>query len=393
MKNNNKKYFFTTIFFIIFGLLIVACTNIFIDPLNIHNSPRIKNINYFKPEAYNYTRMFKEGHLFFHDPEIILFGTSRIEHGMNSRSFYLNKSKVFNAGIAGSNIEEVAYFFDLAAHNTDMKKAIIGLDFFTFNAFYRLDKLKIKKNYYKYLNFLFSLDALKVSLKTILRQNKYSYNFYNSDGSINITDHYRDYDYEQQTKEFYGVERNFYCFDWRPGPRKIYSSSHENGWDAQDALRKIIKKAHEKNIEVVFFISPIHSRLQELMFFAGLEDEYDSFIKESLKTIEGDKSKDKMNFTLWDFSGFNKYTSSSIESGILNPWFYDGSHYKPQLGEKILKKIFSNNESEQDSFGRLITSENIDFHMQDRKEQRNFFMDANPNLHDDFDIKNYCESK
>ena len=161
---------------------------------------------------------------------------------------------------------------------------------------------------------------------------------------------------------------DFYCFDWKPHPRGIYSFTHEGVWDAQDALRKIVKKAHEKNIEVIFFVSPIHSRLQELMFYAGLEDEYDNFIKLSLKTIEGEKSKDKMKFMLWDFSGFNKYTSFSIRE--INPWFYDGSHYSPQLGDKILKKIFSDNQLKSDSFGILITSNNIDFHIQNKKEQR-----------------------
>ena len=93
---------------------------------------------------------------------------------------------------------------------------------------------------------------------------------------------------------------------------------------------------------------------------------------------------------LWDFSGFNKYTSFSIRE--INPWFYDGSHYSPQLGDKILKKIFSDNELKSDSFGRLITSNNIDFHIQNKKEQRKEFMAANDSLHDDFEILNDCES-
>ena len=392
MQNiQHKKYFFGIILIVIFGILTVGCINYFVDPLGVNDSPRIKKINYFKPEAFNYTRMFKRGGLFTQDPEIVLFGTSRIEGGMNSQSHYLNKSRIFNAGISGSNIEEIAHFFDLSAETTNMKKAIIGLDFFAFNGYFN-SKFKIKKDNYKYLKFLFSLDGLKISLKTILRQNKYDFNFYNSDGSANFNGEFKVYDYELQKNNFYRVERNFFCDDWRPHPRKIYSSIHENGWDSQDALRKIVKKAYEKNIEVIFFISPIHAKLQELMFYDGLEDEYDNFIKLSLKTIEDEKYKDKLNFTLWDFSGFNLYTSSLVENEVFNPWFYDGSHYNPQLGDKILKKIFPDNGLESDPFGRLITSNNIDFHMQKKKEKRKEFLAVNASLHDDFKIMNYCGS-
>ena len=76
MQNiQHKKYFFGIILIVIFGILTVGCINYFVDPLGVNDSPRRKK------------------------------KTSRIEGGMNSQSHYLDKSRIFNAGISGSNIE------------------------------------------------------------------------------------------------------------------------------------------------------------------------------------------------------------------------------------------------------------------------------------------------
>ena len=77
-----------------------------------------------------------------------------------------------------------------------------------------------------------------------------------------------------------------------------------------------------------------------------------------------------MKFLIWDFSGYSKFTTESVsrlpnEKSQLK-WFWESSHFKKNVGDKILTKVLNkeqNSDYALSDFGIKINSENIDAHL------------------------------
>jgi hypothetical protein len=91
------------------------------------------------------------------------------------------------------------------------------------------------------------------------------------------------------------------------------------------------------------------------------------------------------SFPLWDFSVYNQFTTEPIpktgDTETAMQWYWDSSHYKKELGDIMLDKIFHYHESGRivpDNFGILLTSENIDDHLQKIRADRQHYRDTHP---------------
>ena len=77
-----------------------------------------------------------------------------------------------------------------------------------------------------------------------------------------------------------------------------------------------------------------------------------------------------MPFPIWDFSNYNSYNAEPVpEKGDLDTkmqWYWESSHYKKELGNLMLDRIFKYTHPERtvdDNFGVLITTGNIESHL------------------------------
>ena len=62
-------------------------------------------------------------------------------------------------------------------------------------------------------------------------------------------------------------------------------------------------------------------------------------------------------------------------------WYRDSSHYKKELGDLMLDRIFNyhgSNRVVSDDFGVLLNSENIDSHLQKIRSDRQHYHDTHP---------------
>jgi hypothetical protein len=82
-------------------------------------------------------------------------------------------------------------------------------------------------------------------------------------------------------------------------------------------------------------------------------------------------------FVLWDFSGYNSITTEEVPPGgdtdTEMRWYWEASHYKKEVGDMMLEKIFGSNDPAHeipDDFGIRLTVENIDEQLRLTKERQ-----------------------
>jgi hypothetical protein len=88
---------------------------------------------------------------------------------------------------------------------------------------------------------------------------------------------------------------------------------------------------------------------------------------------------DKPPFQIWDFSGYNDYTTEPLPNKRNEKmhYYYDGSHFLPIVGDKMLEQMMSKNNPEAPSgFGRLLTSRTLDNALAEERKERGLFLSS-----------------
>lgn len=113
-------------------------------------------------------------------------------------------------------------------------------------------------------------------------------------------------------------------------------------------LKDIYAMCMANKINCIFFIIPMHCRTYAMQNI----DEFNDFLREIGKIT-----------TFYDFSGINDVTTDNF-------CYYETSHFRPFVGDKMIDVMFHHKKSEIEGFGELITKENIDLILD--KKQKEF---------------------
>src|SRR5690606_16469272 len=107
MRNAYRIYI--TVFFVVLiaGLLLIGTLNVVVDPLEVWNTAWAAQ--HRDAKTANISRITKAQMLQRHPWETVLIGSSRVELGIKPLSpmFIDPYQPVYNAGLSGSNLEEV----------------------------------------------------------------------------------------------------------------------------------------------------------------------------------------------------------------------------------------------------------------------------------------------
>lgn len=340
-----------------------------IDPYRIFLSPEIKGINEVKPRA--------EGEIFFNRmvgiksnrPKTLLLGNSRVQWGVRAGSdvWPENLRPVYNAAIPGSNNQTALSYLEYAIHTGNITTVVLGLDYFSSLIKESADIRKpvILGNYpsilaadaklttrlKSYFLKLASLDSLTDSFLTIIGQkNPYGKDILrNGDNPLN---EYKEFvatkghgklfkDYLSGTKPLLAGKRRIFIAETRSSPEFA-------------ALKRLLLLADRSNVRLYLYFHPYHVTLQELIRSEGRAAEYEKWKRRIGRLVQGYK-----NLELWDFGGRNAWTTEPVpkagDTVTHMKWYWEPGHYKNQLGEKILARIFGPNLSGSGAaFGKKI---------------------------------------
>jgi len=384
------------------SLICLALLNYVIDPYGLYHFAKIDGVNWPKPEIAHSTKIHKSFQVARVKPQAIVLGTSRSAFGINpeSKAWGGNIKPRYNLALPGGDIYVTRRFLEHTNATAQLKQVIFGLDFFSFNANrqiaadYREDILAInvdgsKNSRYGYniaTSALLSTGAIKASFKTIINKNKDPITV-NHAGML-VGKVWKD----NIRQGFNNMEELYIKYVYYAGNKREYSFINaKTGESSLEEFRKIVVLCKKSNIDLKLFISPPHSRHLEIIRVLGIWPLFEEWKRELVRILH----EEKYDSRLWDFSGYNSYSTDDISKKI-DHYYRDSTHYLPILGDIILARMFNYEDTSITSnFGYALTVDNIEDNLQRiQREQEKYQTDYPDDVKDieslakkiDFDI-------
>jgi len=118
--------------------LLAGFISFVIDPYGLYQTTNVIGLNQQKEGVRNKIRLVKSLELPLRKPRTLIMGTSRVHDGINPDHPSLQDySPVYNFAVDMNRIHETLLLLRHATENTDVKRVVLGLDFFMFNALQR----------------------------------------------------------------------------------------------------------------------------------------------------------------------------------------------------------------------------------------------------------------
>lgn len=377
---------YITTYFTSFAIVIlsIAVVNWFIDPFGMYWSPQIENINLVKPEAGKRSRITKAYQVNKAKPKVLIVGNSRVEMGLDPHSEYFSGDLVYNQGMPGASVAmQVDYAVDAITNNDTIEQLFVGIDFLDFLlskeqvVHFRKTKTKTKTKkgydfrliskdqdkfasiarYKEQMAMIFSLDSFSASISTILQQKSMvssisplGFNsalsyvaIMNSEGIKPL--------FSQKLHE---ISTRLASKSWTVKAQEIYPYS-----PTFTHLGRLIKLAKQKKINITFFINPYHfSYLHTL----ADNNQWHNFKLWKKTLVHYLQIKQGEEFILWDFSGASDFVNEMVP--LAHPkqkmkWFWEPAHYRKELGDILLGRLFKEQDQKNIGFGVRLTVENL----------------------------------
>lgn len=145
---------------------------------------------------------------------------------------------------------------------------------------------------------------------------------------------------------------------------RLFSSSAYRGNHMEETLttlKELKSLAETHGIEITFFFHPIY----QTTYMDNDAEELDAF-KRQLAAITD----------YYDFSGLNAVTQAP-------QCYYESSHYRPSVGDKIVDRIYGNAPESANGFGAYVTASTVDAHLAQLAAQRGPWEAAHPHFHEE----------
>lgn len=314
--------------------------------------------------------------------DTLILGSSRAEIGIDPKQAAFSGSTVYNAALSGANFYETRKVFDFSLEHQDLKRVFIGLDFFGFSDrrtvtqdfalsdFNREARFGVENS----LKYLLSKDIFLESLRTVRANYLGKKEPYTVEG-MNL--HFEQMHEVDQRKLFDEVLRTIFFIN----PEIYVGFRYSTG--RVDALKDVVATCKKRGIKLYIFISPIHARQTEALIDMGLYSVFERWKRDLALAVDemNQLHPDATATTLWDFSGYNVYTTETVPPagvrGRKMKWYWESSHYTKELGNVVIETILSGNAK--NGFGVVLTPGNIDVVLADAKEGRNNYIRTAPN--------------
>jgi len=346
-----------------------------------------------KSEIYTHTRLFKAYAVVDRKPRTVVLGSSRAQLGIDATHPGFRVQPAFNYSIWAVNSYELMRFFEHGVYASNIAQAVIGLDWFYFNATRSPakdfdERILATTDYPVPLNraaFLISIDTLRSSLKTIggVRETSYAFDLITGQPTAQSIR-----DQKISEAQHLGGMRGLFAFNTRDVLRTIWGpefafEDQSRKSNSLEHFRRIVRLAYEHNIDLRMFISPAHAWLWEAMYQSSRGELWELWKRELVRISEEEAERaHKPPFPIWDFSGYNSLTTETVPAGgdgqTEMRWYWECSHYKRELGDVVLDRVLNYQDSGRPAvrdFGVRLTGRNIDEHLHqirlDRERYRN----------------------
>ncbi len=386
------------------GLLAaVGLINWAIDPYQIYGTAHLAGINQRKPEMGNHLRLAKASIIEDVKPSAIILGDSRTERAIDpDHPGWMDHTQPrYNLALTAISAYESLRYFQHAHAVHPLKQVVIGLDLTNFvvpelkNPEFNEDRLAVKPDGAQVTEpsalilqtlkdrgaTLLSMDSLFSSMRTVAEQNDPTRANHQANG-LNVMTRSSDAVIQKKGHRFaFQTKNHEYLNKYLAQGLEFYlPGTHES--PTLHYLRTLVATCRRDHIDLRLYIQPNHAYLLETFKIRGLWPTMDQWKRELVSILAEDAAahpKEKP-FPLWDFSGYNTITTETIpvrgDTTTKMKWYWEGSHYKKELGDQILDRIFNYQSIERkvpQDFGILLTPDNLETHLASIRQKQQVY--------------------
>jgi hypothetical protein len=373
-------------------LLLVIGINAIINPFNLYDGLRIRGVNDYKYRLIKHQRLSKPAEILRLRPDCLILGTSRVQVGLDPAHPGWGQCRVYNLALNRAGIYESMRYYQHAAALERPQKVVLELGqiygHLTQGEF-KEERLLVKADgspnrmwWREYAQDIWSglasLEALRTSWQTVIPSYERR--------PAGPVDGFWEYT-PQDPKMLRHGQRNLFRQIERSALSRKSLREHERPRDFRSAaviprdedsngngyqyLRAILRQAHRDGTQMYLVITPQHARAWYMLLEGEKWSAYEAG-KRMMVFINEDEARlaNREPFPLWDFSGFNSYTTEPVPAfGDFDTrmhWFWDGHHFTKELGDLVLDRVLGSGDSRQPvtaDFGVRLTSRNLEAHI------------------------------
>lgn len=371
-------------------LLAVATFNFIVDPYGLFRRVDRPGFNNIKPAAGAHGAMAKAYQVLRIQPRGLIFGNSRSEVGLDPEypAWPENTRPVFNLALPGSGPQTTLRYLQHVLVNSEVRGVpkpevvVWGIDSMDFlvdasrqgpvedtkkdmrllanpdgsrNLYHALQKIR------DYTESTLTLAAFLDSVRTLTNKG----NPFSEDLTQFGFNPMRDYRKIEADEGYHAVFRQKDIENTKANlrrPKDIFDAGGRSS-PAFDALRQVMALCRQNHIALHLIIYPYHTHLLEIIRITGHWSAFESWKREIVHIVGTARSNQEKPVQVWDFSMINKFTSEAVplanDRGTVMHWYWEAGHFKRELGDMILNRIFARADEIND-FGVLLTSDNVD---------------------------------
>jgi len=372
------RFFLVLIFSAVGFFGIFAGINYVIDPYGIYHLeyPLWLGIgNKPSAEQGSYSRMIRPYRFRFYNPDLIFFGSSRAEIGLDPLSADLGGRSAFNFGQGKMEWEENLELTKYASDHRPQAHLIYGVDFamlnrsIPINPSFRKERLSATLGAFvgsgDMLQSLLSFTTFQLSSNLAALDHSSYCRFYRClyARGRNIVNIWAQniYEIRKELRHFMLQSRTF--------DADYMVLDHSNPKYA--AFVELVRFLYQSSHKATFFLSPSHAEQVEAIRAYGSYGHYEDWKRAMVSILEAQARRYKKNtIALWDFQGYNGITTIIPDRKDISTLGYhlESSHYTKKTGDMVLRRVLGVRQGElPNDFGVLLTKDNIEEHLQQQR--------------------------
>ena len=378
---NFRLYFWTFGLAALVLLTGIVTMNYLVDPYLIHQWDTAL-IHRPSPKQQKIMPWVKTYAAYRYHPEVVFLGSSRTEIGLPPDFALFTGKRVFNLALAGGTFGDAVnmlnhtsvfhrpevvvwgldygWLFSDKIGNTDFDRTLVAQ-----GPSYPLWRLYL--NIKRSISMAMTVDAIK-TLLGLSEQSCQSLLATYGQKSAQCVD--------SIMKDEGGTAKAF-------GELIKKSSPSLNPPDVPATMQKFDSVTHDycqQGTTFRFFIQPGHA-LAELSYWTTRWEDKENW-KQALVKIVDKRKQEGCDIRLFDFSGFNSITTEDIPQTTGKDtmrYFWEQSHYRSEVGHKILEQLFSPApQAESSDFGVELTGGTIQQHLANQRKSRSQYRKDHP---------------
>lgn len=370
-----------------FGVcLAIGAFNHVVDPFGIYEAVDLLGFNEWKPEKYTHVRLLKAFELARIKPRAVVLGTSRTQIGirMSHPGWDAEARPRYNLAFDGATTHEMyAYLCDAQAIRP-LKQVVLGLDTWELDTNpssvepgFDADLLdapgEVRRHALSHLARLgiaFNLETALASLRTIEAQHTDAHDWFARDGQrLGAVFFRNDPAYTDSPRTYFlGIDREeigFKLDSGPPEPRRPENTPTRPDLPSLEYVRRIIAFCRAHAIDLRIFITPAHAHQMEISAEIGEWQKIEDGKRTLARMLAADAAghPEAKAFPLWDFSGYSPITADPLPppgSRSEMNYYWDSSHFKQEVGDWVLDRLFHSQGDVPADFGVEVTADNIE---------------------------------